>query len=198
MRAAASSADLRPTLVRSIGMAPMTSAESGAVSAVAEEVVGRGGDEHVVAPRLGDGRQQRAGCRRGCGGWPRRSPARRGRPGGRGRGSSGSASGRACAGRSRALEQQHAGHAGRVAAGPLGVVVGARAGSGGGGPRRRRGRWGPAPGRRCRRQGDGHGRRCGGAHGRPVTACAWPTALARSHRRRRRSRRGASVTSRPP
>ena len=122
--AAASSADLRPTLVRSIGMAPMHERRQRRGDAVAEEVVGGGGDERCGGATARGWPRASAGCRRGCGGWRRRSTgpsrsARRSRPRMVGDGQ------RRHRRAHRALEQQHPGHAGRVAAGPLGVVVGA-------------------------------------------------------------------------
>ena len=59
------------------GWRPSTSADSGRRDAVAEEVVGRGGDEHAGGATARGSTTAAAACRRGCGGWRRRSPVRR-------------------------------------------------------------------------------------------------------------------------
>ncbi len=63
-----------PSTSRSIGKAFSVSAASVPLTRCVEEVVGRRGDHQLRPPRLGHGGDDQRECRRGCGGWGRRSP----------------------------------------------------------------------------------------------------------------------------
>ena len=114
---------MRPTLVRSIGIAPMHERGERGRDPGAEEVVGGGADDDLVSPALGYRRQEQSACRRGCDGWRRTRPGRRfavmrSRPCDR----------RRCehvdSGRMHPLTRPAPRDAGDGGAGPLGVVVG--------------------------------------------------------------------------